>query len=64
MASSTVTRFNGFVKEVKVEVRKVTWPTIPELWESTMVVLVTVLIISLFIFVVDLVVNRVVTLIL
>ncbi len=50
---STMERLNGFLKEVRVESRKVTWPTREELWESTMVVLVTVAIISCFIAVVD-----------
>jgi preprotein translocase subunit SecE len=50
---STMERFKGFLKEVEVEVHKVTWPTRGELWESTMVVIVTVAIISMFIFVVD-----------
>jgi preprotein translocase subunit SecE len=61
---STMQRFNGFLKEVRVEFHKITWPTRGELWESTMVVLVTVAIISMFIFVVDQVVGRVVTAIL
>jgi preprotein translocase subunit SecE len=58
---ATIERFNGFLKEVRVEVRKVTWPSKGELWESTVVVLVTVAIISLFIFVVDRVVGTIVT---
>ncbi len=62
--ASTVARFNGFIREVRVEVRKVTWPTIPELWESTLVVLATVGIISLFIFAVDRLVSGLITLIL
>jgi preprotein translocase subunit SecE len=57
-------RLSTFVHEVRVEARKVTWPSREELQESTTVVLMTVLIISLFIFVVDLGVNQVVTLLL
>ena len=54
-------RASNFLREVKVESRKVTWPTWPELKESTLVVLVTVAIISSFIFLVDQVVGRLVT---
>ena len=58
-------RANAFLREVWVEsLHKVTWPTREELYESTMVVLVTVAIISGFIFIVDRVVSRLVTLIL
>jgi len=61
---SQMQRLNNFLKEVRVEARKVTWPTREELVESTTVVLVTVAIISVFIFVVDQIVGRLVTLIL
>jgi preprotein translocase subunit SecE len=57
-------RLTTFVHDVRVESRKVTWPSREELQESTTVVLMTVLIISLFIFVVDLGVNQVVSLLL
>jgi preprotein translocase subunit SecE len=57
-------RLNSFLHDVKVEFHKTTWPSREELQESTTVVLVTVLIISMFIFVVDIGVNRVVTLLL
>ena len=42
-----------FLKEVRVESTKVSWPTRNELRDSTVVVIVTVLIVSLFIGVVD-----------
>jgi preprotein translocase subunit SecE len=58
---ATMERLTTFVHDVRVESRKVTWPSREELQESTMVVLMTVLIISVFIFVVDLGVNQVVT---
>jgi preprotein translocase subunit SecE len=58
---ATMERLSTFVHEVRVESRKVTWPSREELQESTTVVLMTVLIISMFIFVVDLGVSRVVT---
>ena len=61
---SAMERLSTFLKDVQVESRKVTWPTREELQEATTVVLVTVLIISIFIFAVDLGVNRVVSLLL
>jgi preprotein translocase subunit SecE len=42
-----------FVKEVKVESTKVSWPTREELRASTVVVIVAVLLISFFVGVVD-----------
>jgi preprotein translocase subunit SecE len=58
---TAIDRLNSFLKDVRVEVRKVTWPTRDELRESTMVVIVTVAIISLFTAVVDRIVGLVVT---
>jgi preprotein translocase subunit SecE len=52
-----------FIKDVRVESTKVTWPSRKELRESTIVVVVTVTLISVFIAVVDRVVAQVVTLI-
>ena len=52
-----------FIRDVRVESTKVTWPSRKELRESTMVVIVTVTLISMFIAVVDRVVTQVVTLI-
>jgi preprotein translocase subunit SecE len=42
-----------FVKDVKVESTKISWPTRSELRDSTIVVIVTVLIVTLFVGVVD-----------
>ncbi len=42
-----------FLKDVRIEATKVTWPSREELRESTVVVVVTVSIISVFIAVVD-----------
>jgi preprotein translocase subunit SecE len=58
---AAIERLSTFVHDVRVESRKVTWPSREELQESTTVVLMTVLIISMFIFVVDLGVNQAVT---
>jgi preprotein translocase subunit SecE len=43
-----------FFKEVKVEVKKVVFPTKDELMGSTWIVIITVLIISIFLGIVDL----------
>ena len=47
-----------FLSEVKTETKKVTWPKREELKESTTVVVVTVFIITVFIWIVDLLVNQ------
>ena len=52
-SASLVERAQVFVKDVRVESGKVSWPTRVELRDSTMVVIVTVLMISGFLFVVD-----------
>ena len=52
-SGSLVGRAKDFVKEVRVESTKVSWPTRNELRDSTVVVIVAVLIVSVFIGVVD-----------
>jgi len=47
------TQVREFVKEVQVESTKVSWPTRIELRDSTVVVIIAVLIISIFVGVVD-----------
>lgn len=42
-----------FVADVVVEMKKVSWPTVPELRGSTMVVIVTVILVAIFIGFVD-----------
>ena len=51
--TSLVTRLKDFVQDVRVEATKVSWPTRIELRDSTMVVIVTVLLVSVFLFLVD-----------
>ena len=46
-------RVTDFFKEVKVEIKKVVYPSKEELIGSTWVVIVTVLVISLFLGIVD-----------
>jgi preprotein translocase subunit SecE len=50
---SWMSQVQEFVKEVRVESAKVSWPTRNELRDSTVVVIVTVLLVSAFIGVVD-----------
>ncbi len=53
-----VDKIRTFLSEVKVETRKVSWPSLEELRGSTWVVIVAVLIITVVIAVIDLVLNR------
>jgi len=55
-------RLKRFLKEVKVEMSKVTWPTVAELRGSTGVVIITVLAITIFIGLVDIGLSRLVAL--
>ena len=50
---SWTTQVREFVKEVQVESTKVSWPTRNELRDSTMVVIVAVLLVSAFVGIVD-----------
>ena len=50
---SWMTRLREFVKEVQVESTKVSWPSRNELRDSTIVVIVTVLVVTVFVFAVD-----------
>ncbi len=46
-------RFNQYLRETSQEMKRVSWPSVAELKESTVVVLVTVLVITVFLFAVD-----------
>ena len=46
-------RFTQYLRETSQEMKRVSWPNRAELKESTIVVLVTVLVITVFLFVVD-----------
>jgi preprotein translocase subunit SecE len=50
---SLVGRAKDFIKDVRVEATKVSWPTRIELRDSTWVVIVTVFLVSVFLFIVD-----------
>ncbi len=47
----------NFFKETKQELNKVTWPTREELWQATVVVIVTTAILAVFIGAVDFVLS-------
>ncbi len=57
--ASIIQRTRGFTQEVVDEIKKVTWPDWPQLKNSTVVVIVFVIIVSLIIFLMDLVVRGV-----
>jgi preprotein translocase subunit SecE len=52
-----IQRFIQFLKEVRAEIGKITWPTREELRGSTLVVIVTVILLTIFVGVVDQVFN-------
>jgi preprotein translocase subunit SecE len=52
-SASPLARAREFVKDVRVESTKISWPTRIELRDSTVVVIMTVLLVSGFLFVVD-----------
>jgi preprotein translocase subunit SecE len=47
----------AFFQDVVKEMKKVTWPTKEELIESTKVVIIVCIVLSLFTYVIDLVIN-------
>ena len=50
-----------FLHEVRLELKKVTWPTRPEVVGTTGVVLVIVFIFSVFLYMADLLFGRIIT---
>ena len=57
--ASIVERTRSFTTDVVDEIKKVTWPDWPQLKNSTIVVIVFVVIVSLIIFLMDFVVRNV-----
>jgi preprotein translocase subunit SecE len=53
-----------FLKEVKVELKRISWPSREETVKATGVVLITVIIFSLFLGIVDLGLQKIITFIL
>ena len=54
-----IKQVGNFIQETKQELNKVTWPSRDELWQSTVVVIVTTLLMALFIGIVDLILSMV-----
>ncbi|OGD14418.1 preprotein translocase subunit SecE [Candidatus Atribacteria bacterium RBG_19FT_COMBO_35_14] len=56
------TKINNFIKEAIAELRKVIWPTKKDLKNSTIVVISTIIIASIFIGLIDIIFTKVLTL--
>ena len=59
---SAMQQIRDYTKDAIAELRKVSWPTRDELRDSTVVVIVTVLLVAAFIGIVDQILNRAVAL--
>ncbi|MCK5032939.1 MAG: preprotein translocase subunit SecE [Calditrichia bacterium] len=57
-----ISKITKFINDVKVEMAKVVWPTREELINSTMIVAVVGVLFTLFIFVADMILSRVIQL--
>lgn len=53
-------RIGEYLKEIKGELKKVTWPTKDDLIKTTIAVLVSSLIFGVFLFIVDMIFSRVI----
>ncbi len=53
-------KIKTYLSETRIEIKRVTWPTVTELKESTRVVIVATLILTAFIGVVDQILSRVI----
>jgi preprotein translocase subunit SecE len=56
-------KLKNYLSEVRVEIKKVTWPSIAELKESTRVVIVATLLMTAFIGVIDQILSRIIKLV-
>ena len=57
-------KISNYFGDVRQELQKVSWPTRPELYGSTIIVLVMCIIMSIFVFGIDQILNRLLNLIL
>jgi preprotein translocase subunit SecE len=55
-------KIKHFLKEAKIELRKVTWPTPKQTLASTSVVIIVVIIVSLFLGIVDFGISKIIRL--
>jgi len=51
-------RINAFLADVRAELKKVSWPSVDELWSATGVVIVSTVLVAVFVVVVDFVLNN------
>jgi preprotein translocase subunit SecE len=51
--NAPVQRGRGFLHEVMVELRKTTWPTLPEAWRLTTVVLGVIVAMAIYVGIID-----------
>jgi preprotein translocase subunit SecE len=56
-----IKRFRTFLREVRAELKKVTWPKQKEVYGTTIVVVITCVVFGFFLWAVDIVMSRVVT---
>jgi preprotein translocase subunit SecE len=63
-AKQIIEKISKFLKEAKIELKKVTWPTPRQTMASTSVVIIVVIIVSLFLGIVDFGLSKVVRLVL
>ena len=59
---SRIVGFKGFLNEVVIELKKCSWPTWPELRQSTIVVIIGMLILGGFVGIADFILNYIVKL--
>ena len=52
-------KIKKFFEDVVKEMKKVTWPTRAELMESTKIVIIVCLVLSVFTYVIDMIINQV-----
>jgi len=62
-AKNMANKITGFFKDIKIEMAKVAWPTKDELIGSTVIVLVSLTILSVFIGVCDVILSKIVNVI-
>ena len=60
--ANPVSRLRGFYEETIQEIKKCTWPTSKELMESTALVVVTLMLLTAFIWFVDLICQQLIRL--
>jgi preprotein translocase subunit SecE len=58
-----IERIKLFLSETRTELKKVTWPTREELRESTIVVIVSTFMVTIFVGVVDQILSRIIRLV-